>query len=259
MDDQQKGILSLRNLLKILSFLCFVFFFCPSFLISCGGEKLGVSIGDVTLGEIQTQNGSQKISDPHLVYSFGFLIAIALFVIAFIVKRSIALSSTIAGLALVDVIIHFAARSSAKKAAKNNGCGFETTGVFVFSIIVLILIIAIGLVGAILKINLAADVRYAFSGIAIPTAAAGVRSVSQVHARPAGGGQVVGYCENCGSPIHAGKKFCTSCGTPVPETAAVESEPAPAANKFCPYCGAKLEEDSAFCSTCGKKLEVMRL
>ena len=258
MDNQQKGILSIRNLLKILSFLCMIFYFCPSFLVSCGGQKLEVAGSDVTVGlSASTGFGSEKISDPHLAVIICLFIPIAIFVISFIVKRSTGLSIALAVLALVDLITWFVVRSGVKSAAKKNGCGFETTGVFVFTVIFLILILAAGIMGLVMKVNLAADVRYAFSGVAAPSG--GVRSVSHAHARPVGGGQVVGYCENCGSPIHAGKKFCTSCGTPVSEEPVAAPEPAPAINRFCPYCGAKLEEDSAFCTTCGKKLEIMRL
>lgn len=36
----------------------------------------------------------------------------------------------------------------------------------------------------------------------------------------------IGYCQKCGKPISYGSRFCTSCGTPVPESMIAEAEAA---------------------------------
>ena len=40
----QKPIIKIKQILKILSFLCIVFVFCPSFLVSCSGQDVKVSV-----------------------------------------------------------------------------------------------------------------------------------------------------------------------------------------------------------------------
>jgi len=53
-------------------------------------------------------------------------------------------------------------------------------------------------------------------------------------------------CEKCGNKIVEGAKFCNVCGTPVAGKKAM----------FCPYCGQKFEEGETFCAKCGNKLPV---
>jgi hypothetical protein len=53
-------------------------------------------------------------------------------------------------------------------------------------------------------------------------------------------------CETCGQTVEEGKKFCSSCGTPV------DKSPAPAL--LCQHCGADLPPQAVFCGTCGKKI-----
>ena len=59
-------------------------------------------------------------------------------------------------------------------------------------------------------------------------------------------------CPNCGATVPEGRRFCTSCGNPLPpeeEKPAVET-----AGKTCPNCGAVLPDDALFCERCGTKM-----
>ena len=47
-------------------------------------------------------------------------------------------------------------------------------------------------------------------------------------------------CSKCGSDNREGRKFCTSCGTPLVAT--------------CPKCGAPVQPDESFCGECGTAL-----
>ncbi len=84
-------------------------------------------------------------------------------------------------------------------------------------------------------------------------------------------------CQACGAELGENTRFCIVCGAPAgqapnnaeqpqnitvtvspvtlskPETQAVQSEPA--RTKFCTGCGAPLEDDSLFCTECGKKVD----
>jgi Double zinc ribbon len=53
-------------------------------------------------------------------------------------------------------------------------------------------------------------------------------------------------CDTCGQAVEEGKKFCSSCGTPV------DKSPPPLL--LCQHCGADLPPQAVFCGTCGKKV-----
>src|SRR6516225_3167817 len=48
-------------------------------------------------------------------------------------------------------------------------------------------------------------------------------------------------CSKCGRDNREGRKFCTSCGTPL-------------AAATCPKCGAPIQPDESFCGDCGTAL-----
>ena len=51
-------------------------------------------------------------------------------------------------------------------------------------------------------------------------------------------------CRYCGAPLDDDSQFCTNCGKKI--------EPQ---GKTCPQCGAEIEDDAAFCSKCGMRLD----
>ena len=56
-------------------------------------------------------------------------------------------------------------------------------------------------------------------------------------------------CPNCGNVNAEGFKFCSSCGTRLPESAPTPQK------RFCSHCGAEVAEGMRFCSTCGTRQE----
>jgi len=50
-------------------------------------------------------------------------------------------------------------------------------------------------------------------------------------------------CEQCGSSVEAGNRFCPKCGTPVNSNA-------------CPSCGENVRAGDLFCPSCGGQLQV---
>lgn len=65
------------------------------------------------------------------------------------------------------------------------------------------------------------------------------------------GNAVSGKCPNCGADIPDDRRFCASCGSPIPQPEAPVAE---AEKKFCHNCGAELAADSLFCEKCGKRV-----
>lgn len=63
------------------------------------------------------------------------------------------------------------------------------------------------------------------------------------------------FCQNCGAQIENGVKFCTQCGSKVPDEVQAAFQPTAVLNQpvptTCKACGAPLREGDAFCITCG--------
>lgn len=60
-------------------------------------------------------------------------------------------------------------------------------------------------------------------------------------------------CPNCGTILEEDAAFCTNCGSKIePAEAKAEGEEAP--KNVCPSCNNEVPEGTAFCSHCGAKL-----
>lgn len=62
-------------------------------------------------------------------------------------------------------------------------------------------------------------------------------------------------CTKCGADVPAGSAFCNSCGTKVEIPAAAEAVAAAPSKNACPKCGTVVAEGNAFCNNCGTKIE----
>ena len=61
-------------------------------------------------------------------------------------------------------------------------------------------------------------------------------------------------CPSCGAVMAKGARFCSNCGSRMPEPAP-EPEPAPDADAvYCPECGAMCKDEDEFCGVCGRNL-----
>lgn len=49
-------------------------------------------------------------------------------------------------------------------------------------------------------------------------------------------------CPNCGAQINDDSHFCTECGKPIPQDC------------ICPHCGASVNDGDSFCQSCGKSI-----
>lgn len=299
-------LLTVRGLMKGLAILGIVFVFCPSFVISCSGEKVNVSAMNAAMG---ISMYDQEIVEANPIMFLCLLIPVAVLILLFVKKMTDKLSSgIIAGCLAVDIVIWFVFLSAAADIASENWCGFEVTIWYMLNMVVLFLILLGALLAALGKIGLDMELNRLFadkktqetlkqvssvmdkmSGTLTQIAGSAVENVSR-YKKPKE--NVIGYCAKCGSGILYGSKFCTECGTPVPETMIAEAEAArktaeeeaarkaaeeeaarkateeeaariaaeekkeeSAGQKKCPNCGAILEDSFKFCTSCGTKVE----
>lgn len=263
---------TMRNVLRVLATLCVIFVFCPSFLVSCSGQSVNVSVMTAVKG---VSESGQQIEDPHPLMLVCLLLPIAILALLFIKEFADRKAAVvILGCSAVDIVIWLKFRSSVKKFAEENYCSFETTRWYVMNMIVLILIILLTAIVALSKMKLDADLIAIFSGGGTQNVLNQMSStmsqmssaVTQIAGNVANNADgkiskenVIGYCAKCGSAITYGNKFCALCGTPIPESMLAEAEAAKRAAEertmFCQQCGAKLEPDAAFCMSCGIKVK----
>ena len=53
-------------------------------------------------------------------------------------------------------------------------------------------------------------------------------------------------CPNCGAQINDDSHFCTECGKPIPQ------------GSICPHCGASVNDGDFFCQSCGKRINELQ-
>ncbi len=245
----KKSAITVRKAVRLLSFLGIVFFFCPSFLVSCSGKDVNVSamtaVGGVSMY-------GEEVAAPHPAMLACLLFPIVILGLLFIKKYSDKKTAVIImACGSMDFVIWLIFRSAVKKIADENYCSFKTTGWYVCNILVLLLIIlfsALVVLGKMkMETNLAA--QFAASGArgALSQMSNAVTNLTEGVAGNVSGkkqkADTIGFCSKCGNPIAYGCRFCTACGMAVPDSMLAEAEAqrkaAENANgaKFCKGCG----------------------
>lgn len=239
----QRSVFTVKNIVRVFAILCVIFVFCPSFLVSCSGEEVGVNIM-TAVGGVSAYG--EKVVDPHPIMLICLLIPVVVLVLTFLKKFA---DRKTAGIILActagNLIIWLIFRASVKRVAEENYCSFETTGWYVINIIVMVLTILLSLLVVLGKMGMDMDLIVVVTGggkqATLDQMSAAVNQMSGAVTQLAGNvasniasnmhnrgpkENVIGYCAKCGSPIEYGCKFCISCGTPVPESMIAEAEAA---------------------------------
>lgn len=226
------SIFTVRNILKVLSVICAIFFFCPTFMVSCSGQSVNVSAMS-TVGEMTVFG--EKVADAHPYMLILLALPIIILVILFMdlmddLKAAILMMLCTGS----DFAIWIAFRYFVKKAAEENYCTYQSTAWFTLNMIVLAVIFIIDVLIAMEKIYLESDLLVVIEKTGMTkavkrTASSGQRKIAQMgksagNAAGAAGdrktavkGKVIGYCSKCGSPLVEGNRFCSACGKAVPE------------------------------------------
>jgi len=239
-EAEKKPIVTVKNIIRVLSVIVTIIVFCPTFLVSCSGQTIDVSVMTAVGG---LQSYGETVVEPHPVMLLALLLPVAILVVLFLKKltdNNAALVTAICGAA--DLVVWIAFRAGVKKAAEDNYCSFKATGWFTFNIILLVLIIVLSILVVTKILQMQEDLIKRFSGAGaqntLSQMSAAVsqmsNSVSQlaenvtanVNKNKIPKENIIGYCAKCGSPIVYDNRFCTSCGTPVPESMIAEAEAA---------------------------------
>lgn len=219
---EQIGKFRVKRILQMLSFLCIVFVFCPSFLVSCSGQRFKVS-AMTAVGGVSVYGGEAVPPHPAMILTLLLPIGIIFLLSAekFTEKKT---AFVIAICATVDLAVWMIFRGVVKKAAAETYCEFRTTGWYVLNLASILAVFLLAVLIRKGRLKLESDLSAIL--------AAGKRHnmwrqlssvISNVtHAQEKK--NAIGFCCKCGNPITYGCKFCTTCGTPVPESILAEGE-----------------------------------
>ena len=244
--EKKKLSVTVKNIIRTLTFCCVILFFCPMFMVSCSDSDWGVDTDLIKVSAVTAIKGissyGETLVSPQPVIALCLLLPVAVLVFLFIKKfTDKQTSAAVCGMTVLDLIIWIIFRTSAKKFAEDAQCQFKTTGWYVINIIALLLILTFTVLILINRLQMQTDLMDVFSKKDIHNAMGQMsdtvghfsNTMSQMAGNVAGNirkrtmkEDIIGYCAKCGKPITYGHKFCISCGTPVPESMIAEAEAA---------------------------------
>ena len=167
MSEEQKNTgnslnFTVKNVLRILSFLAIIFVFCPSFLVSCSGQQREVGVMNLVKG-ISTPGG-QQLESPHPTMLICLFIPATIFVLLLANKlKEKILSMIIAATTVVDLIVWIIFKMKISEASKNFYCSFETTPWYHLNVIALASMILLSVAVIINKLHMETNMIGAFS------------------------------------------------------------------------------------------------
>ena len=281
--NSEKNInFKVKNIIRILSTLLIIIVFCPTLLVSCGGEEMQISAMTAVKG---IKRSGQTMVEPHPIMIIMLLIPILIIVITYLknITESGA-SGIVLACSVVDFFVWFIFRLKAGRVAKESYCTIKSTIWFYINLFVLLVIIILSLI-VLLKVigfddDLVAFIKGDDSQKALKQAASSVAAMANTVSVKvqdlansieikADNRDIIGYCQKCGTPIEYGMKFCQSCGEKVPEALINQAEEkkkmeteekackeaeSVLVKRFCPNCGAQISKSNKFCEFCGAKV-----
>lgn len=143
---------NVKRIVRILSLICIVFFFCPAFLVSCSGQEVEVDAMTAVGG--MSMYG-ETVVEPHPIMLICLLAPIGVFILTFVKKFT---QKKIAGYSFVcmlaDIIAWIVFATSTKRIAEENYATFSATGWFYANIVSIIILIVLMLMALLDKVSL---------------------------------------------------------------------------------------------------------
>ena len=216
--EKKKLSVTVKNIIRTLTFCCVILFFCPMFMVSCSDSDWGVDADLMKVSAVTAIKGitsyGETIVSPQPLLALCLLLPIAALVLLFIKKfTDKQTSAAVCGITVLDLIIWIIFRTSAKKFAEDAQCQFKTTGWYVINIIALLLILIFTVLILINRLQMQTDLMDVFSKKDIHNAMGQMsdtvghfsNTMSQMAGNVAGNirkrtmkEDIIGYCAKCG-------------------------------------------------------------
>ena len=127
---KKKPSVTVKNVLRTLTFCCAILFFCPMFMVSCSDSDWGVDTDLMKVSAITAIKGisgmGETLVQPHPILVLCLLLPVAAIILLFIKKfTDKQIATSVCGATAVDLIIWIIFRTTAKKLAEDSQCQFE--------------------------------------------------------------------------------------------------------------------------------------
>lgn len=230
-ESSEKGFkLNVKNMIRIIALISMIFCFIPTFLVSCSGQTVKLSVLDCLVG---LESQGEKITDAHPICILYLLIPIVVFII-WILKKHINEKQMVMSTAIcsvIDLVMWFILNSQIKATAEENYCSARPTIAYWINIILwminLILSVAM-MLGYLSPEGETEDIKKSaekIAGAATKKAQEASEKIQenvkqQIENHTV---QKEHICPKCGSKIPEGNLFCVNCGTKIENTLENES------------------------------------
>ena len=265
-ENNGKSLVTARQIMRVLSFICIVVVFCPSFLVSCSGQSKGISVM-TAVGGLSVYG--ESIAKPQPLMLICLLLPAVILALLFMKKlpeKQNALIIAICGIS--DFVIWMIFKSVVKKIAEDHYCEFKSTGWYLLNNLALFFLILFALLILLQKLEMDTDILSLLSGGGTQGA---MNKMSESLAKISdsltkSSDSVV---KSSDSPMKSPDSVAKSSDSPMKSSDSVakssegandldskevskveEKEEKP---KFCQECGKPLDPDAAFCKYCGTK------
>ena len=272
-ENNGKSLFTARQIMRVLSFICIVVVFCPSFLVSCSGQSKGISVM-TAVGGLSVYG--ESIAKPQPLMLVCLLLPAVILALLFMKKlpeKQNALIIAICGIS--DFVIWMIFKSVVKKIAEDHYCEFKSTGWYLLNNLALFFLILFALLILLQKLEMDTDILSLLSGGgtqgAMNKMSESLAKISDSLTKSSDSvtkrSDSATKASDSPTEISKTETKTTDSSTEISETQtknhevandltekagshAEEEEEKP---KFCQECGKPLDPDAAFCKYCGTK------
>lgn len=272
-ENNGKSLVTARQIMRFLSFICIVVVFCPSFLVSCSGQSKGISILTAAGG---LSVYGETIAKPQPLMLVCLLLPAVILALLFMKKLSEKQNALIIAICgISDFVIWMIFKAVVKKIAEDHYCEFKTTGWYLLNNLALFFLILFALLILLQKLEMDTDILALLSGggteRAMNKMSESLAKISDSLTKSSDSvtkrSDSATKASDSPTEISKTETKTTDSSTEISETQtknhevandltekagshAEEEEEKP---KFCQECGKPLDPDAAFCKYCGTK------
>ena len=261
-ENNGKSLFTARQIMRVLSFICIIVVFCPSFLVSCSGQSKGISVM-TAVGGLSVYG--ESIAKPQPLMLICLLLPAVILALLFMKKlpeKQNALIIAICGIS--DFVIWMIFKSVVKKIAEDHYCEFKSTGWYLLNNLALFFLILFAILILLQKLEMDTDILSLLSGGgtegAMNKMSESLAKISDSLTKSSDSVAKVSdsltkspdsVAKVSDSPMKSPDSVAKISDSLTKSSDSVEKkEEKP---KFCQECGKPLDPDAAFCKYCGTK------
>ena len=272
-ENNGKSLVTARQIMRVLSFICIVVVFCPSFLVSCSGQSKGISVLTAAGG---LSVYGETIAKPQPLMLVCLLLPAVILALLFMKKLSEKQNALIIAICgISDFVIWMIFKAVVKKIAEDHYCEFKTTGWYLLNNLALFFLILFALLILLQKLEMDTDILALLSGggtegamnkmseslakisDSLTKSSDSVAKVSDSATKASDSPTEISKTEtkttDSSTEISETQTKNHEVANDLTEKAGSNAEEEEEKPKFCQECGKPLDPDAAFCKYCGTK------